>query len=128
MVVTLPLDSWQMRAKKNSAALRVNKTLAVVISVMVLWFAFMFAQPHKEERFLYPVYTLVLVAASAALNFVCLWSRRALKATTLQPTWLKSIGDLLVRALPMIVIVSHGVLSLMRVVALLNNYSASLQV
>ncbi|KGN55070.1 dol-P-Man:Man(6)GlcNAc(2)-PP-Dol alpha-1,2-mannosyltransferase [Cucumis sativus] len=42
--------------------------LLVVISPIYIWLAFMSLQPHKEERFLYPVYPLICVAASAVIE------------------------------------------------------------
>lgn len=42
--------------------------LVVVVSPLYIWLAFMSVQPHKEERFLYPVYPLVCVAASAVIE------------------------------------------------------------
>ncbi|PSS05865.1 Dol-P-Man:Man(6)GlcNAc(2)-PP-Dol alpha-1,2-mannosyltransferase [Actinidia chinensis var. chinensis] len=42
--------------------------LLIVISPIYIWLAFMSLQPHKEERFLYPIYPLVCVAASAVIE------------------------------------------------------------
>ncbi|CAI0377148.1 unnamed protein product [Linum tenue] len=42
--------------------------LLVVVSPLYIWLGFMSLQPHKEERFLYPVYPLVCVAASSVIE------------------------------------------------------------
>ncbi|KAI6687206.1 hypothetical protein NL676_024034 [Syzygium grande] len=42
--------------------------LLVVVSPLYIWLGFMSWQPHKEERFLYPIYPLVCVAASAVID------------------------------------------------------------
>ncbi|KAL6999618.1 mannosyltransferase [Sarracenia purpurea var. burkii] len=42
--------------------------LFVVISPIYIWLAFMSLLPHKEERFLYPIYPLICVAASAVIE------------------------------------------------------------
>ncbi|KAK6229322.1 hypothetical protein SCA6_018273 [Theobroma cacao] len=42
--------------------------LLIVVSPLYIWLAFMSLQPHKEERFLYPIYPLVCVAASAVIE------------------------------------------------------------
>ncbi|KAA8526762.1 hypothetical protein F0562_009009 [Nyssa sinensis] len=42
--------------------------LLIVISPVYIWLVFMSFQPHKEERFLYPIYPLVCVAASAVIQ------------------------------------------------------------
>ncbi|KAE8706523.1 Dol-P-Man:Man(6)GlcNAc(2)-PP-Dol alpha-1,2-mannosyltransferase [Hibiscus syriacus] len=50
-------------ARKNYAP-----DLLIIISPLYIWLAFMSLQPHKEERFLYPIYPLVCVAASAVIE------------------------------------------------------------
>ncbi|KAG0576973.1 hypothetical protein KC19_5G122400 [Ceratodon purpureus] len=42
--------------------------LLVAISPLFIWLAFMSLQPHKEERFLYPVYPLICLAAAATIE------------------------------------------------------------
>ncbi|KAL6202171.1 hypothetical protein ACLB2K_025881 [Fragaria x ananassa] len=42
--------------------------LLIVVSPIYIWLAFMSLQPHKEERFLYPMYPLICVAASAVIE------------------------------------------------------------
>ncbi|XP_038985116.1 dol-P-Man:Man(6)GlcNAc(2)-PP-Dol alpha-1,2-mannosyltransferase isoform X2 [Phoenix dactylifera] len=42
--------------------------LLIVVSPMYIWLAFMSLQPHKEERFLYPIYPLICVAATAVID------------------------------------------------------------
>ena len=37
-------------------------------SALFLWLAVFVLQPHKEERFLYPVYPLVALAAACAVD------------------------------------------------------------
>ncbi|KMT13175.1 hypothetical protein BVRB_4g085810 [Beta vulgaris subsp. vulgaris] len=44
--------------------------LLVIISPVYIWLGFMSMQPHKEERFLYPIYPLICVAASAFIESV----------------------------------------------------------
>ncbi|PQP93085.1 dol-P-Man:Man(6)GlcNAc(2)-PP-Dol alpha-1 2-mannosyltransferase [Prunus yedoensis var. nudiflora] len=42
--------------------------LLIVVSPIYIWLVFMSLQPHKEERFLYPIYPLICVAASAVIE------------------------------------------------------------
>ncbi|KAI8552457.1 hypothetical protein RHMOL_Rhmol06G0268100 [Rhododendron molle] len=42
--------------------------LFLVVSPIYIWVAFMSLQPHKEERFLYPIYPLICVAAAAVIE------------------------------------------------------------
>ncbi len=85
---------------------------------MYLWLAVFTLQPHKEERFLFPVYPLLAVAAAISINclqrlffrlFVRLQNRHYLDRTN----WL-SVSALLLA----------GLLSLSRLVAVHVNYSA----
>ncbi|PQQ13870.1 dol-P-Man:Man(6)GlcNAc(2)-PP-Dol alpha-1 2-mannosyltransferase [Prunus yedoensis var. nudiflora] len=43
-------------------------SLLIVVSPIYIWLVFMSLQPHKEERFLYPIYPLICVAASAVIE------------------------------------------------------------
>ncbi|KAG0503565.1 hypothetical protein HPP92_003637 [Vanilla planifolia] len=47
---------------------RYSTDLLVAVSPIYVWLAFMSLQPHKEERFLYPIYTLICVAAAAVID------------------------------------------------------------
>uniref|UniRef100_A0A0D6R9T7 Mannosyltransferase n=1 Tax=Araucaria cunninghamii TaxID=56994 RepID=A0A0D6R9T7_ARACU len=42
--------------------------LIIVVSPVYLWLMFMSLQPHKEERFLYPIYPLICLGAAAVLE------------------------------------------------------------
>ncbi|CAK9875996.1 unnamed protein product [Sphagnum jensenii] len=42
--------------------------LVLAVSPIFVWLAFMSLQPHKEERFLYPVYPLICLAAASTLD------------------------------------------------------------
>lgn len=42
--------------------------LLVAISPLFIWVAFMSLQAHKEERFLYPIYPLICLAAAATIE------------------------------------------------------------
>ncbi|KAH9309168.1 hypothetical protein KI387_037079, partial [Taxus chinensis] len=42
--------------------------LVVVVSPVYMWLTFMSLQPHKEERFLYPIYPLICLAAAAVIE------------------------------------------------------------
>ncbi|KAK9674496.1 hypothetical protein RND81_12G236300 [Saponaria officinalis] len=42
--------------------------LMIFLSPIYVWIGFMSLQPHKEERFLYPIYPLICVAASTFID------------------------------------------------------------
>ncbi|CAK8535009.1 unnamed protein product [Lathyrus sativus] len=56
------LGFWPIVKKKY------GRDLLIVISPLYIWLAFMSLQPHKEERFLYPIYPLICVTASAVIE------------------------------------------------------------
>ncbi len=88
------------------------RPLRVPAAALLLWLLVFLTRPHKEERFLYPVYPLILLLASAVLA-------RAHAYLSQQTT------HRLVKLLPSAVLVLHAVVSLMRVVALSKNFSAA---
>lgn len=48
-------------------------TMAMRLAPMYVWFAIMFSQPHKEERFMYPVYPLIIFNAAVTIYLVRGW-------------------------------------------------------
>ncbi|KAH7331694.1 hypothetical protein KP509_20G046700 [Ceratopteris richardii] len=46
------------------------RSLLVYVSPVYIWLGFMSMQPHKEERFLYPIYTLICLAAAATVEMI----------------------------------------------------------
>ncbi|KAI5411683.1 variant 2, mannosyltransferase [Lathyrus oleraceus] len=62
VLAMLFLGFWPIVKKKY------GRDLLIVISPLYIWLAFMSLQPHKEERFLYPIYPLICVAASAVIE------------------------------------------------------------
>ena len=88
-----------------------NKQLRLICCGLFLWLLVFFTRPHKEERFLYPVYPFILIMASVALSCARFYLNKV------------RLGKL-----PHLVVLVHAVLSLMRVVAVYKNYSASIQI
>ncbi|KAK4484676.1 hypothetical protein RD792_007265 [Penstemon davidsonii] len=95
--------------------------LLVIISPIYIWLAFMSLQPHKEERFLYPIYPLICVAASAVIDsFPDLFrDKYNPNDTSLLVVMAKTLRPI---ALGIILCASHS-----RTFSLLNGYSAPLE-
>ncbi len=89
-----------------------NKHLKVITAAVILWFLVFFTRPHKEERFLYPVYPLIIVLSTSALALTQAWLSK------------QNINRIF-KALPSMVLVIQAVVSLMRIIALSKNFSAS---
>ncbi|AAF99843.1 Hypothetical protein [Arabidopsis thaliana] len=98
-----------------------DRALLVVISPMYIWLAFMSLQPHKEERFLYPIYPLICVSASAVIeNIPELFREKYSSRESLLVTITKYMRPVI---LGCILCASHS-----RTFALINGYSAPLEV
>ncbi|THH33402.1 hypothetical protein EUX98_g781 [Antrodiella citrinella] len=59
--------------------------LAVRLAPIYLWFAIMSVQPHKEERFMYPIYPLLCFNAAVALYLTRGWLEVAYVKVTQSP-------------------------------------------
>ncbi|XP_077228732.1 alg9-like mannosyltransferase family [Tasmannia lanceolata] len=95
--------------------------LLVVVSPIYIWLAFMSLQPHKEERFLYPIYPLVCVAAAAVIeSFPDLFRDKYAIDDSLYVTIAKVLRPLV---LMIILCASHS-----RTFSLLHGYSAPLEI
>ncbi|CAI5954829.1 unnamed protein product [Closterium sp. NIES-65] len=47
-----------------------KEVVALLLLPVVIWVGFMSLQPHKEERFLYPIYALIPVTAAIAITII----------------------------------------------------------
>ena len=89
---------------------------------MYLWLAVFWLQPHKEERFLFPVYPLICLAA-------------ALSVDTIQKLWYAFLVRVHVRHyldhtqwISYLFLAVTTLLSFSRIVALYQNYHASMDI
>ncbi|XP_010277032.1 PREDICTED: dol-P-Man:Man(6)GlcNAc(2)-PP-Dol alpha-1,2-mannosyltransferase [Nelumbo nucifera] len=94
----------------------------VVVSPIYIWLAFMSLQPHKEERFLYPIYPLICVAAAAVIDsFPDLFRD---KYNPNDNSWIVIIAKALrPLVLSLILCASHS-----RTFSLIHGYSAPLEI
>ncbi|XP_057952186.1 dol-P-Man:Man(6)GlcNAc(2)-PP-Dol alpha-1,2-mannosyltransferase isoform X2 [Malania oleifera] len=96
--------------------------LLVVVAPIYIWLGFMSLQPHKEERFLYPIYPLVCVSASAVIESFPDFFRD--KYTPSDSSLLvKIVKCLRPVVLAMILCASHA-----RTFSLINGYGAPLEI
>ncbi len=59
------------KSKSNvKEELSFGRSLAVLLLPAYLWVAVVFSRPHKEERFLFPIYPLLAIGASSVMNLV----------------------------------------------------------
>lgn len=60
-------------------------SLAIRLSPMYLWLAVITLQPHKEERFLFPAYGLIMLNGCTTLYLVRGWLEQAFLKVTKSP-------------------------------------------
>lgn len=84
------------------------KRVWLVLAPLIIWLAIFFSQPHKEERFLYPVYPLVVANAALLAAVVGRYIRSPV--------------------LKVLAAVAVTVVSLLRTAALITHYLAPLTV
>ncbi|XP_065033015.1 dol-P-Man:Man(6)GlcNAc(2)-PP-Dol alpha-1,2-mannosyltransferase-like [Musa acuminata AAA Group] len=95
--------------------------LLIVVSPMYIWLAFMSLQAHKEERFLYPIYPLICIAATAVIDsFPDLFRDKYAVEDTLIVQIAKGLRPIF---LGLILCASHS-----RTFSILNGYSAPLEI
>lgn len=82
----------------------------LVWTTMMIWLAIFMTRPHKEERFLYPIYPLLLVNSAVTISLV--------------NKHVKLFG--LTKLITKLIVLAHLLFSASRLLALLFNYSASM--
>ena len=56
--------------QENAKGIPVNSSHCVLLSILLLWFLVFLPQPHKEERFLFPVFPVICVTAALSLDII----------------------------------------------------------
>ncbi|WFD27558.1 dextrin dextranase [Malassezia nana] len=98
--------------------------LSLRILSVYLWMAVLVVQPHKEERFMYPIYPLLCVNAA-----ICLYLMRAAAETVylrLTRSPYRASHTMLFSALTLAPLLIAVVLGLTRTLALIHHYRAPL--
>ncbi|XP_075377354.1 alpha-1,2-mannosyltransferase ALG9 isoform X2 [Mycteria americana] len=92
----------------------------LTLAPMYIWIIIFFSQPHKEERFLFPIYPLICLCGAVALSalqkcYHFIFQRYRLEHYTVSSNWL-ALGTVFL----------FGLLSLSRSVALFRGYHGPL--
>ncbi|XP_066463066.1 alpha-1,2-mannosyltransferase ALG9 isoform X1 [Eleutherodactylus coqui] len=117
----LPL-TWLMEhlLQKINTVQNLGRPYWLTLAPMYIWILVFFTQPHKEERFLFPIYPLICLCGAVALSalqkcYHFLFQRYRLEHYTVSSNWL-AIGTVLL----------FGLLSFSRSIALFRGYHAPL--
>ena len=100
---------------------RLNRYSRFIMFGAYLWMSVFFTRPHKEERFLYPIYPLLLIGAGIALNFVHTNLKKLVGSSI-------KVFSIMIDLIPVVVVVLHAIFSVSRGLALHKNYYSSIQI
>ncbi|KAM9728464.1 alpha-1,2-mannosyltransferase ALG9 [Menidia menidia] len=117
---SLPLTALMETLLHRFNVQNLGRPYWLTLSPMYLWMLVFFTRPHKEERFLFPIYPLICLSGAVALSslqkcYHFLFQRYRLEHYTVSSNWL---------ALSAVVVFT--VVSLSRSVALFRGYHAPL--
>ncbi|XP_053342023.1 alpha-1,2-mannosyltransferase ALG9 isoform X1 [Clarias gariepinus] len=117
---SLPLTALMEGLLQRFNVQNLGRPYWLTLSPMYLWMLIFFTRPHKEERFLFPIYPLICLCGAVALSslqkcYHFMFQRYRLEHYTISSNWLALASVLL-----------FGVLSLSRSVALFRGYHAPL--
>ncbi|KAI5951336.1 ALG9 [Candida jiufengensis] len=101
----------------NPFITNLRKFNALVSSQLIIWFLIFGSQPHKEERFMYPIYPLIIISSSVLVS----------KIFSILKTNIK-INKILYHILQFGFIFTTTLISVLRILNLVENYSAPLKI
>ncbi|XP_050777978.1 alpha-1,2-mannosyltransferase ALG9-like isoform X3 [Gopherus flavomarginatus] len=107
-------------AYRNPLIQNLGRPYWLTLAPMYIWILIFFSQPHKEERFLFPIYPLICLCGAVALSslqkcYHFAFQRYRLEHYTVSSNWL-ALGTVFL----------FGLLSLSRSVALFKGYHGPL--
>lgn len=98
-----------------------TRQLLAYLSPMYVWITIMFAQAHKEERFLSPIYPFICLAAAVTLSAVVYRTKRFFSHAP-------AVGSKLATGSVVCVLSVYALLSISRIASTIVNFSAPLRV
>ncbi|XP_045153677.1 alpha-1,2-mannosyltransferase ALG9 [Echinops telfairi] len=111
-LLVLPLTSLMEHLLQRFQVQHLGHPYWLTLAPMYIWFIIFFIQPHKEERFLFPVYPLICLCGAVALSALQCY---CLEHYTVTSNWL-ALGTVFL----------FGLLSFSRSVALFKGYHGPL--
>ncbi|XP_044852812.1 alpha-1,2-mannosyltransferase ALG9 isoform X3 [Mauremys mutica] len=119
-LLALPLTSLMECLLQKFHVQNLGRPYWLTLAPMYIWILIFFSQPHKEERFLFPIYPLICLCGAVALSalqkcYHFAFQRYRLEHYTVSSNWL-ALGTVFL----------FGLLSLSRSVALFKGYHGPL--
>lgn len=72
-MASLPLFFLQKLTNRSAQTMQTGMRTVVFLAPFYMWLAIFTAQPHKEERFMYPAYPFLAINAAMSLHIVLSW-------------------------------------------------------
>lgn len=120
----LALGWWRVPTHSN---LSMMLTDYVSISPFYIWLCVFLVQPHKEERFLYPVYFTVALCAAISLDIMQRILARILECSYHASSF-SNLKQYMIKWITAAIILASVILSMSRITALYVHYHAPLDV
>ncbi|XP_068773041.1 alpha-1,2-mannosyltransferase ALG9 isoform X2 [Struthio camelus] len=119
-LLVLPLTCFMECLLQKFHVQNLGRPYWLTLAPMYIWIMIFFSQPHKEERFLFPIYPLICLCGAVALSalqkcYHFIFQRYRLEHYTVSSNWL-ALGTVFL----------FGLLSLSRSVALFRGYHGPL--
>ncbi|XP_042656399.1 alpha-1,2-mannosyltransferase ALG9 isoform X1 [Tyto alba] len=119
-LLVLPLTGLMECLLQKFHVQNLGRPYWLTLAPMYIWIMIFFSQPHKEERFLFPIYPLICLCGAVALSalqkcYHFIFQRYRLEHYTVSSNWL-ALGTVFL----------FGLLSLSRSVALFRGYHGPL--
>ncbi len=122
-LLSLPLVMLHMVLRTDMGIHELRPRMLTWLAPLYLWLLVLTAQPHKEERFMYPIYPAIAVNAAISLHIflLALGTSRTGSVMSRIPAQIRLLGALS--------FISAGVmLGTMRIAGMVTAYSAPLQI
>ncbi|KAK4699679.1 hypothetical protein P7C70_g6582, partial [Phenoliferia sp. Uapishka_3] len=128
LVISTIVDPKRFGDKRDRIAAHTPSpvSIAVRLSPMYLWIAIISAQPHKEERFLFPAYGLIMLNACTTLYLLRGWFEQAFLKYTKSPY--RATQTSMFSNFTRVVLALTAIISAFRIAALHTYYHAPLNV
>ncbi|CAF1443654.1 unnamed protein product [Adineta steineri] len=121
IMLTPFIDIWTDRRYIQSGKAAIPYTM--IVSSILLWMGLLWMQPHKEDRFIFPIYPLIILAASICIEQFENFIPRLVRLIKLKRDSVLYIRSLLFYS----IIILHGILSISRTIAIVDGYSAPIR-
>ncbi|CAF4123072.1 unnamed protein product, partial [Rotaria socialis] len=117
---------FMIRTKKKNSKFYLGKVAipyTMIVSSIVIWMSLLWMQPHKEDRFVFPIYPLIILSASISIDQIENLIPRLVRLIKMKRNSVLFVRRLFLYS----IIIFHGLISISRTFAILDGYSAPIR-